>query len=130
MLLSHRALLALILFSVTCSSLAQLLLKAGMARSAAAGASAADVGWQDTLAYALTSPIVLGGLALYAFGALIWLLVLARADVSFAYPFVGLGFILTLLFGRFVLGEPVSLGRVMGTLLVTAGVVLVARGNS
>jgi multidrug transporter EmrE-like cation transporter len=129
MTLSNKVLLSLIVFSVACSSVAQLLLKSGMARSVAASPAAAQANWQATLAAALTSPLVLAGLALYAFGALVWLLVLARADLSFAYPFVGLGFVMTLALGKFALGEQVSLARLAGTLLVVAGVVLIARGN-
>lgn len=129
MTLPNKILLSLIVFSVACSSLAQLLLKSGMARNAASSPAGAAGGWESTLLSALTSPLVLAGLALYAFGALVWLLVLARADLSFAYPFVGLGFVMTLALGKFALGEQVSIARLTGTLLVVAGVVLIARGN-
>jgi drug/metabolite transporter (DMT)-like permease len=37
---------------------------------------------------------------------------------------------MTLALGKFALGEQVSLARLMGTLLVVAGVVLIARGNA
>jgi multidrug transporter EmrE-like cation transporter len=120
--LTTRGLLALILASVAFSALAQLLLKSGMK-----GVPPAE-GWVGTLSHALLSPMVLGGLVLYALGALVWLLVLARADLSFAYPFVGLGFVLTLALGKFVLAEDVSASRLAGTVLVIAGVVLIARG--
>jgi multidrug transporter EmrE-like cation transporter len=65
------------------------------------------------------------GLSLYAMGAVLWLGVLAKIEVSIAYPFVGLGFILTLLFGVFLLGEAFSLIRLIGTILVVLGIVLV-----
>lgn len=122
---SNKLLLLLIVFSVACSSLAQLLLKIGMTSSKGAdGAS-----WQATLVAALVNPSVLAGLGLYVFGALVWLLVLSKVDLSFAYPFVGIGFILTLLLGRFALNEPVTLQRAAGTLLIALGVVLVAAGR-
>jgi multidrug transporter EmrE-like cation transporter len=73
------------------------------------------------------NPWVWLGFALYGCGALLWLGVLAKIDVSQAYPFVGLGFLLTSLFGITVLGETFSLTRGLGTLLVLAGVILVAR---
>ena len=50
-------------------------------------------------------------------------------DVSFAYPFVGIGFILTMLMGWLALGDLMSPSRVVGTLLIAAGVVLIARGG-
>ncbi len=62
------------------------------------------------------------GLSLYVLGALAWIWVLAKADVSFAYPFVGLGFILTMFLGWFVLQEPLTMIRFAGTILMVAGV--------
>ena len=116
--------IALILVSVTLSTVAQLLLKTGMSSPAVQAALASG---PAGLLAALLNPWVLGGLGLYGLGALLWLLVLARADLSYAYPFVGLGFVLTLLFSVLVLGEVASLPRVLGTALVVAGVVLISR---
>ena len=61
-------------------------------------------------------------------GYLIWLVVLNRVAVSFAYPFVGLGFVLTAFLAWALLGEGLTAYRALGTLLVTLGVVLIARG--
>jgi multidrug transporter EmrE-like cation transporter len=66
-------------------------------------------------------------LALYLFGAMLWLLVLAKIDVTQAYPFVGLGFLITMALGMIWLGESVSSARFAGTVLVATGVILVAR---
>ena len=63
----------------------------------------------------------------YALGAVVWLLVLARLPLSAAYPFVGLGFVLTMAIGLFALGEQLTPGRIAGTILIAAGCVLVAR---
>lgn len=125
MWLSNRVLLVLILASVACSSVAQLLLKLGMVNAAYARASEAR-DWAGMAAAALLNPLVLAGLSLYFAGALVWLMVLAKADLSYAYPFVGLGFIFSLALGFFVLGEAVTPQRLAGTLLIAVGVVLVA----
>ncbi|MSP68551.1 MAG: hypothetical protein EXQ96_10810, partial [Alphaproteobacteria bacterium] len=73
------------------------------------------------------SPLVFTGLALYGFAAGFWLFVLARIDVSVAYPFVGIGFLLTMAFGALFLGESINATRLVGTLLVAGGVYLVAQ---
>jgi len=73
----------------------------------------------------LTDKFVLLGFLLYGLGALIWLGVLIKWDVSKAYPLVGLGFVLTVLVG-IVLGEQVTLIRVIGVLTISLGVWLVA----
>jgi drug/metabolite transporter (DMT)-like permease len=75
-----------------------------------------------------TSPTILGGLALYGIGTLLWLNVLARIELSQAYPFVGLGIVLTGLFGHLLFNDAFSLMRLMGTAVVIAGIILVAYG--
>jgi drug/metabolite transporter (DMT)-like permease len=64
---------------------------------------------------------------MYVLGAGLWLLVLSKVDVSLAYPFVGLGFIMTMLLGWLFLHEGVGVERIIGTLLIAGGVVLVSR---
>jgi multidrug transporter EmrE-like cation transporter len=116
----------LILLSVSISALAQLCLKLGMSSSAVQKAIATS---GSAAAYAAaTSPAVLGGLALYGLGAVVWLSVLSRIAVSTAYPFVSIGFLFTAALGIFVLGEPLTRPMVIGTLLIMAGIVVLARG--
>lgn len=116
--------LALIIISVTLSAVAQITMKRGVEA--------------PEIQQALTEPIralgkfagngyVLTGLLLYGVGAAIWLFVLARLDVSMAYPFMALGFALTVLLGALLLGEQVGPARLLGTSLIVLGVVLVAR---
>jgi multidrug transporter EmrE-like cation transporter len=118
-------LLAPILGSVALSALAQLLLKLGMASAPVQSALQ-----QPSALHALGAVAgnwqVLAGLGLYLLGAGIWLLVLARVDLSVAYPFVGAGFLLTMLLGWWVLNEPLGPARLAGTLLVVSGVWLVS----
>jgi len=118
--------IALILASVSLSALAQLVLKLGMSGGRVQRALAGD-SLIGSLATVATDGRVLLGLFLYGVGAILWLWVLARTDLSFAYPFVGLGFILTMVFGFAFLAEPIGLARLSGTLLIVAGVVLVSR---
>lgn len=119
-------LLFLILCSVALSALAQLLLKLGMSNPHIQQALERG-GFLPALWVAASNANVIAGLGLYAFGAVLWLLVLAKSDLSFAYPFVGLGFIMTMAFGAWVLHEPVGISRSVGALLVVIGVYLVSR---
>lgn len=117
----------LILTSVGLSALAQILLKTGMSK-ADIGSSLAQQRWSDSFLLIASNPWVVSGLVLYFLSAAVWLLVLARVEVSFAYPFVGLGFILTMVLGWWLMGDSIGLQRAAGTLLITLGVILVARG--
>lgn len=116
----------LIVFSVAMSSVAQIFLKIGMSRPQMQGVLVQG-SHIDIATNILTNWQVISGLGLYFIGALVWLLVLAQVDVSFAYPFVGLGFIFTMILGAIVLSETISLPRLIGTLFVVLGVVLVSQ---
>ena len=108
------------LASILMSVMAQFALKRGMAVPVGAALEP-----RSLLAIA-SNKYILIGLLLYALGAVVWLSVLARWDVSKAYPLVGLGFVLTAIVG-FVLGEAVSGQRALGVATICVGVWLVAR---
>lgn len=112
--------LALAMFCVLLSSVAQIALKRGMAPPP----NASDLG--GTYLHALTSPMVWLGLGLYGLSTLLWLWVLSRLDVSLAYPLVSLGFVVTMVAGVVWLGEPFSWVRVAACTLIVIGVSLLA----
>ncbi|ALG72496.1 small multi-drug resistant family protein [Azospirillum thiophilum] len=116
----------LILLSVTLSALAQISLKIGMSSPQVSTALAAGEAGRIALSVVAT-PHILTGLACYGLGMVVWLAVLAKVDVTMAYPFVGLGFLVTLALGVLLLGETLTPVRLVGTLLVVLGVVLTAQ---
>lgn len=116
--------LILILVSVLMSAAAQALLKLGV--SGPRDVASADPGLFLALLGFLGRPAVLGGLALYGFGAVLWLGALSRTELSRAYPFVSLGFVLTALAGYFLFNEALGPLRIGGIVLIMLGVVLVA----
>jgi drug/metabolite transporter (DMT)-like permease len=120
-------LLCLVLISVTLSGLAQVCFKLGVSSPSVHTAMSASSPLQLLLAFA-TSPGVAAGLAMYGLGTLIWLHVLARADLSRVYPFVGLSFVITVVFGYLLFHEAPTPAKLVGTLLVVAGVILLGRG--
>jgi drug/metabolite transporter (DMT)-like permease len=73
------------------------------------------------------NPWVWGGLLLFGLSASVWLIVLSRTSLSFAYPFASLTYVLILLVDRFVLHTPVSALRYAGVALIIAGLVLISR---
>jgi len=123
----NAKILLMILTSVSCSAFAQMAFKAGMSRAEVQRALAGPSTPVVKAGVILANPYVLGGFGLYALSAALWLVVLSKVDVSFAYPFVGLGFVLTMLGGCFFMGEALGWMRVLGTVLVIGGVVLVSR---
>ena len=116
--------LALAVLSIGLSVAAQFFLKAGMAGAEAKQLLALPM----TLGIAfkvLSNGYVLIGFLLYGLGALAWLSVLSKWDVSKAYPLVGLGFALAVGIGLLT-GEHITAVRVIGVTLICAGVWMVA----
>jgi drug/metabolite transporter (DMT)-like permease len=118
--------LFLIITCVTLSALSQMVMKIGMSsppiQMVLANGPKLKAAWDVA-----TNLYVFLGLGMYVLGAGLWLLVLSKVDVSLAYPFVGLGFIMTMLLGWLFLHEGVGVERIIGTLLIAGGVVLVSR---
>lgn len=73
-------------------------------------------------------PGIIGGLACYGFSLLLWIYVLSKADASFAYPFLGVGFVIVAVAGFALLGEPMTARKIFGTLIIAAGVIVLAGG--
>ena len=121
-----RLVFLLIACSVSLSAIAQIVLKTGMSSPVVQVAIQGGSGLRAAGAIA-TNLFVLGGLFLYFASAAVWLLVLARTDVSTAYPFVGSGFVLTMLLAYAFIGEPLTLAKVCGTLLIATGIAIIAR---
>ncbi len=117
--------LPLILLGVLLNAGAQLLLKQGMRRIDHFDfvlSNAAFVGGQVA-----TNPYVLAGLFAYVVSVVVWLLVLSRVDVSFAYPMLSVGYIVNAIAAYYLFGENLSVMRISGILVIVAGVYLVAR---
>ncbi len=119
----------LAVLSVSLSSAAQLCFKLGMTPAPSVGGIQKSISASPQLLEVLFTPWVLLGFVLYGASALIWLFVLARLDLSVAYPLVGLGFVATMAIGKYVLGEPVGATRMAGTLLICVGVILLAKSQ-
>jgi drug/metabolite transporter (DMT)-like permease len=120
-------LIALILFSVTLAAVAQLTLKHGM--NLVNDQLAPDVFSLNgsSLSVVIRQPHVWSGLFLFGLSALVWLLVLSRASLSFAYPFAALTYVLILLFDQFVLDETVPPLRWAGVAFIGIGIILVSQ---
>jgi multidrug transporter EmrE-like cation transporter len=114
-----------ILLSVTLSVTAQILLKHGM--SSIAVQSGIKSTLYDAVWTIFTNISVLLGLFAYVASAGVWLFVLSKVDVSKAYPFVGLGFVGTMLFASWFLNEPLTITKIVGTFLIVIGVFIVSK---
>jgi glycosyltransferase involved in cell wall biosynthesis len=121
-------LIGLILISVALAAVAQLTLKHGMNQVTQHGEVPLALGRPMETARRIVGNVsVWAGLATFVLSAAVWLIVLSRASLSFAYPFASLTYVLILVFDRFVLHEPISSLRYTGVALIIAGLVLISR---
>ena len=114
----------LILFTVLTNFASQVMLKKGMTKIDRFEVSLS--GFMASATGIIFNGYVILGLLVMVISMASHLVVLSRVEISYAYPFLGLSFVLITLWGYFVLGEGVDLWRVSGVLLICAGVAVVA----
>jgi drug/metabolite transporter (DMT)-like permease len=73
------------------------------------------------------SPFVLIGTVFYTISIFFWIYSLTRVDLSFAFPFLSLSYVLIILASWLMLGENIPLLRWIGVLVICLGVFLVSR---
>lgn len=120
---------ALLAIAIALSVSGELMLKLGMNRYAAAfGAlDLSPATLLPTLFRVFTQPLIFLGFVLVFGASIFWLAVLSRVNLSFAYPMLALGYVLTALFSRLLFNEAISPTRWAGIVVICVGVVLVSR---
>lgn len=114
-----------ILLSTACGVTGQLLLKKAMLGIGVLTPSAGAI--PSIIMRIVMSPLVIIGLACYVLGSFFWLIALSRAQLSFAYPFVGLSFVLVFAASWYFYGESLNVWRLAGMASIILGVLFVSR---
>jgi drug/metabolite transporter (DMT)-like permease len=73
------------------------------------------------------SPLVIIGICIYFVGVFFWLYGLSKVELSFAFPFVSVSYVLVFLLSWFFLGESIPVLRWIGLVTICCGVLLVGR---
>lgn len=117
--------IALLLAGICLSVVGELLLKHGMNRFGPLDLSPATL--LPTLFRVFTQPLIILGFV-FVFGASIfWLAVISRVHLSYAYPLLALGYVVTAFLARLLFDEAISPARWAGIVVICLGVVLVSR---
>ncbi len=72
------------------------------------------------------TPYVFAGFVCYGLSSLVYLWVLSKLSLSFAYPFVALSFVMVMIASWALLGETLPPLRIAGAALILLGVLTVA----
>lgn len=115
--------IALILFTVTSNAAAQIMLKLGMTQ---VGAVSLEQGLVPTVLRIALQPWVVFGLLTFGISMASHLIVLSRVDLSFAYPFLSIAYIIVAAYSFFFLGENITSPRLIGYGLICLGTLFVA----
>lgn len=112
--------LTLVLVCILAGSAGQILWKYGMSGMGKIS------GFDDllriqTLINIFSNKYILIGLILYALSVVLWLGALSTLDVSFMYPMLSLGYVITSILGIYFFGENVTIIRWFGIALVVIG---------
>ena len=119
--------ICVILLSILMSSTAHVFLKKGM--MSIAQQTISGQGFVSHVWFTVTNTWIIGGMALHVGALGVWLLALSRVDITFAYPFLALGYVLVSLMAWLWLGENINHMRVLGMIIIIAGIVVLSRSS-
>ena len=116
--------IGMILFTVTTNAAAQIMLKRGML--ALGPLSLGESGIIGTVFSIVFQPWVFFGLSMFVISMASHLVVLSKVQLSFAYPFLSLAYVIVAAYAFFIFGEDVGLMRMAGIALICMGTVFVS----
>lgn len=76
----------------------------------------------------LFDPVILSGFAAAFLASLAWMAAMTKFDLSHAYPFMSLNFVVVLLLSGWLLSEPITLQKSIGVGLIVLGTLVAAHG--
>jgi multidrug transporter EmrE-like cation transporter len=76
----------------------------------------------------LLNPWIMSAMAAGFFALLCWLAAMTKFELSYAYPFMSLAFVLVLILSAVLFHETVTLPKVLGVMLVVVGLIVASRG--
>ena len=114
----------LILLTVLTNAAAQIMLKKGMLEL---GPLSLDEGIVATVIRVIFNPWVFFGLSVFVISMASHLIVLSKVELSFAYPFLSLAYVVVAAYAYYVFKEDVNALRVAGIGLICFGTILISQ---
>ena len=117
---------AYVLGSVLCTVFGQIVVKWQVAKAGALPAALSEK--IPFLLKLVLNPWVIIAMAAGFFALVCWLAAMTKFELSYAYPFMSLAFVLVLILSAILFHESVTLPKVLGVLLVISGIIVASRG--
>ena len=117
---------AYVLGSILCTVYGQIIVKWQVAKAGALPAAFSER--IPFMARLIFNPWILSGIFAGFLALVCWLAAMTKFELSYAYPFMSLAFVLVLVLSAFLFHEPLTVAKILGVLLIIAGIVVGSRG--
>ena len=78
---------------------------------------------------AIWDPFILSGLFAAFVASLFWMLAMTKFQLSFAYPFTSLSFVLVFIFSSLLFHEAVTWQKVLGLMIIIIGIMISSQSS-
>lgn len=109
---------AIALFSIVLGATGQFLFRLGMLDYG----TVTLTGIWGQLGSIIFTPAIFIGFSCFGVSSILWLVVISRWELSYAYPLVALGYVIAIFYGTFLLRETLTLPKIAGSVLILAGI--------
>lgn len=75
----------------------------------------------------LLDPAIMSGIAAAFFASIAWMVAMTKFELSYAYPFISLNFLIVILLSGWLFDEPLSSQKILGVVIVIIGTVVATR---
>jgi drug/metabolite transporter (DMT)-like permease len=113
----------LLLTSVMLGAFGQFLFRLGMKSYGQVSA----IGAFRQLFSIIFTPSIFMGFILFGLSSILWLSVISKNQLSYAYPMVSMGYIFTMALSKLFLNESIDAFKIIGTLLIISGVFFMSK---
>jgi multidrug transporter EmrE-like cation transporter len=79
------------------------------------------------LVKAIFDPYIFSSFFAAFIASLTWMAALSKFDLSFAYPFMSMAFVVVLIASYFMLNEPLNFNKIAGMLFIVMGLIIASR---
>ncbi|NOT83803.1 MAG: EamA family transporter [Methylococcaceae bacterium] len=81
------------------------------------------------LAKLLLDPFLLSGFASTLIAAVFWIAAMTKFDISYAYPFMSLAFVLVLILSAWLFKESITVNKIIGMAFIVVGIIITSRST-
>ncbi len=75
------------------------------------------------------NPWVFSGLVATFLGGITWMMAMTKFEISYAYPWMALNYVLVIAFSILFLSESLNFPKTIGSLFIIIGIIIISRGQ-